>query len=188
MSRATLLLVLLCATPAFSQIVYEPVKYQHGTQRKFYYGGSDPRILAWGERPATPTWGRINGWAFASANISTCREVASERERVFTDAIPFQDASYYGFTANDARNEAYGRLPLVFRKADLLQSAYLRADGVAFVPADAPMPVRPGYIVIKAWYGTAAPVSHPRPLMILPRPAERDTGAHRLVSAPTAGK
>src|SRR5437762_11987819 len=110
------------ASSACAQIIFEPVQYQYGQQQSYYYGGSDPRVFASAEatHDGASRWGRVNGWAFASGGIDTHREVATEPTRVFADAIPFRNATFFGYSANDARNEAYANAPTYFRKSDLL--------------------------------------------------------------------
>src|SRR3954468_23928125 len=100
MSRTiSFLIVLTFASPSFAQIFYAPIQYQYGTQNKFYYGGSDPRVIARESGPASTaqTGGRVHGWDFASGNVDTHREVSGEPERVYTDAIPGQNARIFGF-------------------------------------------------------------------------------------------
>lgn len=179
---AALAVVLVClgfgAPSADAQIIYEPVRYQYGGQNAYYYGGCDPRVheaAAWPWAPGT-TWGRGNGWAFRSASIDTHREVASERQRTYTDAMPLRNAWVYGFTANDARNEAYARQPNYFRKIDLLRAARPAADGRTLVVPEcwssaAPAMFPAGAIVIRpsrAATGIDLPRG-PRPVMVIPR-------------------
>jgi hypothetical protein len=161
--------VLSCASSSFAQIIYEPVQYQYGDQNKFYYGGSDPRIIqhAMGPRDAAGRWGRVNGFDFVSANIHTHREVRSEPERTFTDARGYENARIYGFTATDARNEAYANVPTYFRKSDLLNAAIPTGRGWV-VPAQA-QPIRTdarGMIIVTPGRPLA-----PRPMMVIPKKA-----------------
>ena len=103
------LVVVLCAASSFAQVIYEPVQYQYKSGgRSYYYGGADARVHMSAAWPMVygADWGRSNGLAFHSANVHTHREVATERPRVYTDALPLRNAYIYGFTANDARNEA----------------------------------------------------------------------------------
>jgi len=166
-------LVLSCASSSFAQIIYEPVQYQYGDQNKFYYGGSDPRIIqhAMGPRDAAGRWGRVNGYDFVSGNIDTHREVCSEPERTFTDARGYENARIYGFTATDARNEAYANVPTYFRKSDLLAAAIPTTHGW-IVPAQAqPIPANGrGMIIV-----TPGRAMMPRPMMIIPKKALEKT-------------
>jgi hypothetical protein len=182
-------LALAVAPVANGQIVYEPVQYQYGGQNPYSYGGQDPRVHVSARHPHAPgtTWGRGNGFAFRSAGVHTHREVVTERPRVFTDALPYRNAFVYGFTVNDARNEAYARVPTYFRKADLLRSA--RPDdcrGGWVVPADAPRgwECRPGQIIIRPMVRrTTDSVREARPVLIIPKDlldAPRDEGDSTL--------
>ena len=68
---ALIAVVLVCSSQSFGQVIYEPVRYQYGEQNKFYYGGSDARIIRYAEGPrdAAGRWGRVNGFDFVSANM-----------------------------------------------------------------------------------------------------------------------
>jgi hypothetical protein len=165
------LTMLFCSAQSSAQIIYAPVKYQHGEQNKFYYGGSDPRVLAYADGPSggAGRWGRVHGFDFVSGNVDTHREVSYEPERVYTDAVPFQNARIYGFTANDARNEAYANVPTYFRKADLIDAA-IPTPGAWIVPAHglpAPRIYYPG--AERLFAPSSAPATMPRPLMIIPK-------------------
>lgn len=167
--------VLSSASGAFAQIIYEPVRYQYGDQNKFYYGGSDPRIIehANGPRDAAGRWGRVHGFDFVSGNIDTHREVRSEAERTFTDTLGYQNARIYGFTATNARNEAYANIPTYFRKADLLNAAILTPSGWV-VPAQA-KPIRVEGCRMIVLTPTTRGAMLPRPLMIIPKNAPRNS-------------
>jgi hypothetical protein len=159
---ATLLFLLgVCAASSRAQIIYEPVQYQYGDQNKFYYGGTDARVF---ERAAVlsdpgAAWGRVNGNDFASGDVWVHREVSDQPVRVYSDALPTQNASLYGFTATDAANVANASVPRYFRKADVLAAAS-GGVGVLIVPARAIFPAAP-----------AVGSSHPpttQPAVILP--------------------
>jgi len=171
---ALIAVVLACASQSFGQVVFEPVRYQYGDQNKFYYGGSDPRIIeqAYGPRDAAGRWGRVHGFDFVSANIDTHREVSSEPERVFTDARGFENARIYGFTATDARNEAYANIPTYFRKADLLRAAVPTESGWV-VPAQAyPIPANAvNGPMIRITPATTRGAMLPKPSFIIPKKA-----------------
>jgi hypothetical protein len=150
-----------------AQVIYEPVQYQYeaGGQH-YYYGGTNPNIHRWAHTPVggAGRWGRTNGFAFVSGNIDTHREVVDEhRVRAFTDAMPYINAHIYGFTATDARNEAYFNVPLYFRKGDLLNAA-VRVNGAYVVPAQA-QPIR----IDRDRDGRDRPTTTPRPVMIIPK-------------------
>jgi hypothetical protein len=125
---AALCAVVVVSSTARAQIIYEPTQYQYGPEgQRYYYGGSDPLVHYFARMPVDgcERWGRVHGWAFASGNVETHREVATERTRVFTDSYPFKytDASLFGLTPDDARNEAYCNAPRYYTKRDLLASA-----------------------------------------------------------------
>lgn len=174
-STAFARLVALCAlvvcvtvsSSASAQVIYEPVQYQYtaGGQH-YYYGGSNPDIHRWAHTPVggAGRWGRTNGLAFVSGDIDRNRAVRDENTvRAFTDAMPFINAHVYGFTATDARNEAYFNVPLYFRKRDLLNAA-VPVDGAYVVPAQA-QPIR----IERDDNGRPRATTAPRPVMIIPR-------------------
>ena len=119
--------VLFCSS-AFAQVIYyEPVRYQYdnGTE-KYLYGGSDPAVHA-----AAGAYGGCARYHYGGANLHRFDGGNSfnqpspmyPRERVYSDCVGTQDASYFGYTAADARNEAYANSARYFRKADLLAAA-----------------------------------------------------------------
>src|SRR4051794_36346799 len=136
---AGLMSLLLVSSSSFAQVFYQPVQYQYrnGSQT-YYYGGSDPRMHRYVEGPVGPgrSWGRINGWDFASGDLDRHREVAFERPlRVFSDAVGYQNAAFYGYTPADAMNDAYASADRYFRKADALAMAQRDESGALIVPA-----------------------------------------------------
>jgi hypothetical protein len=172
-AAAALLIAILVCGKASAQIIYEPVQYQYGDQNKYYYGGNDPRVHAYANftRDGGGRWGRVHGFDFVSGSIDTHREVIGEPERVFADAVPFQNARLYGYTATDARNEAYSRIPTYFRKADLLTTAVPQADGSWHVPAQPVEGVMPYWASPRMTAPATAPTTAPRPIMIIPKKA-----------------
>ena len=151
MSRVLLCIALLvCVSSASAQIIYEPVQSQYrGCDGvTYYYGGSNPVIHQ-----------------FAGIRLDGHRVVESQPLQVFTDRTGLINAALLGYTADDARNDAYAAVPRYFAKRDLLNAA-VRQDGVWVVPAQA-QPVR-----ISKSNGTQvvpAPAAMPRPLMIIPK-------------------
>jgi len=159
----------ILASSASAQVIYEPVQYQYeaGGQH-YYYGGTNPEIHRWAQTPVggAGRWGRTNGLAFVSGDIDRNRAVREENTvRAFTDAMPFVNAHVYGFTATDARNEAYFNVPLYFRKGDLLNAA-VRVDGGAYVVPAQAQPIR---IERDASGRPRAATTAPRPVMIIPK-------------------
>jgi hypothetical protein len=176
------LFVFISATSA--QIIYEPVQYQYSAGgTNYYYGGSDLRVHALAQElhSTSGSWGRVNGFAFVSGDAWTHREVDREPLRVFTDALPLRNAGDYGFTVNDARNEANANMPRYFVKRDLLAAA-VAVDGTWVVPAQAePIKIyKSNGVMIER-----PPLSMPRPLMIIPKDALKKSPASdkQLVSA-----
>jgi hypothetical protein len=158
----------------FAQIIYQPVTYQYSSGGSlYYYGGSNPQVHAEAQSLSQETsFGRSNGYAFHSATIDTHREVVHEPARVYTDMIPFQNAHFFGYTANDARNAAYASAATYFRKADALRAAEPQRDGTWVVPVQADG-IGHGTIEIRPWKPAAAPavtpVIEPKPLLIIPK-------------------
>jgi len=171
MSRlAACVCLLVFASSASAQIFYEPVEYQYdagGTT--YYYGGSDPAVHEHARRPysAGGTWGRMNGYAFASGDVRGYREVVSEPARVYTDSVGLVNARLLGFTADDARNEAYANASRYFVKRDV-PGMIVQKDGRWSVP--------PTSTLVRVFKSsgeeiTPRPTSMPRPLLIIPKDA-----------------
>lgn len=132
--RTVLMLAALfgLVAPATAQVLYQPVRFQHGGQNPYFYAGDDALThrLARGPVDGAGRFGRVDGFAFvAPGDLSRNRVVHAEAPRVYTDAIPHVNAHIYGYTANDVRNEAYARVPTYFRKADLLRASQRLPDG-----------------------------------------------------------
>jgi hypothetical protein len=174
----------LISSAVQAQIIYEPVRYQYGGQNPFYYGGSDPRVIDYASGPVGGGgwWGRVHGFDFISGDYQTHRDVTNERYRVYSDAIPFQDARLWGYTDNDARNDAYANVPTYFRKADLINNAVQNRDGSWTVPAQ--MSPGPRYYVTPARPGPTTTTAA-RPLMMIPKKAlqQREAPRGKLASA-----
>jgi len=164
-----------CAAGASAQIVYEPVQSQYfAGGRAYYYGGSDPRVHYSAARESgLSSWGRSNGYAFHSGNIDTHREVSTEPTRIYTDQVPGQNARFFGYTADDAQNQANANSYSYFRKADLLRTAIRQSDGTWVVPAQ-PSPAR-GTIQIILARSIVRPMigdkkaPAPKPVLIIPK-------------------
>jgi hypothetical protein len=171
MSRITVLalgLLAVCAPRAFGQIIYEPVQYQYGTARAYYYAGNNPLIHRAAQAPSDSSgrWGRVGEFATVSATIDTHREVVTEHVRTFNDSLGYQDASIYGYTANDARNDANAKQARYFRKSDLIASAIPQSDGSLLVPAQ---PSVQGPRIYVPVVQPPEPATAPRPIMIIPK-------------------
>ena len=169
---ALLLIVVSSSSAASAQVIYSPVQYQHfAGGRAYYYGGTDPLVH---ENVATlslvPGYGRTDGYAFQSGDLARHREVTTERARVYTDAIPGQEAGQFGFTPKDAANEAYANSPTYFRKStDVVRMARVQADGSWVVPATT-VPARGSIEVRGLGVIPRTPTyTEPRPLLIIPK-------------------
>jgi hypothetical protein len=140
------LAVLACSafltSSAFAHVVYQPVQYQYDAGRsgqKYLYGGSDPRVHDVARRDLNcRVYGVGNLHNFDGGNSFGQPSPMSDVQPIYTDCAPFQEASSFGYTAPDARNEAYANVPLYVRKADLLNNAIRTIDGQVIVPASAP--------------------------------------------------
>jgi hypothetical protein len=162
--------VLLFTSFASAQLIFQPVQYQYGGQNSFYYGGSNPLVIERGNQPACGEYGRVHGYAFVSDNGVSHREVSTEPLRVYSDCVGrgFRNAAIFGYSIDDARNEAYSNVPLVFRMRDLIAHAEPVSDGTWVVPPNAPYNRAPGTIEIKP-YVRPAPSSNPHPVLIIPK-------------------
>src|SRR6476620_4735606 len=116
---AVALCSLVLSSSAFAQIMYEPIKSQYSVgsgDATYYYGGTDPRVHQWANTPSLTGYGYTDrcpfrGYAtnlhrFDGGNSFGQPSPLYDRTPVFTDCIPFQDASRFGYTAADAHNEA----------------------------------------------------------------------------------
>ena len=125
------------ASTAVAQVVYEPVRYQYGQYSEVYYGGTNPSFTshnyvylppalqaAYAARrmnapggayqytpygPGSPFFSPYPGDASTSA--------AAYKPYVFTDLLPYEEAGQFGYTPDNARNEAYQNVPLFQRAA-----------------------------------------------------------------------
>jgi hypothetical protein len=135
--------LLFVSSSSFAQIVYEPVQYQYSANgQAYYYGGTDTRMHRHAASPVSAggTWGRINGWDFVAGDLDTHQEVKFDRPlRVYSDAVGYRNAAFFGYTPDDAMNDANANLPRYFRKADLLNAAHRDETGAVIVPAIAPL-------------------------------------------------
>jgi hypothetical protein len=156
-------------------IIYEPVQSQYGYEPRYYYGGSNPLNFAQGERLHC-FYNKGYGYEGSVPSYSTSREgrygenllhfgLIGQAPYVFSDCLPAGvNASVYGFTATDARNEAYMNVPRYFVKRDLVRAGVPDGAGNLVVPAQA----RPETIDIHP-YVRPAPTTMPEPIMIIPK-------------------
>ena len=172
---AVALCSLVLGSSAMAQVIYEPIRYQYETPRgeMYYYGGVDPRVhqVAGYDQCRGYSYG-ANLHNFDGGNSFNQPSPMYDRAPVFTDCVPFSDASRFGYTPADARNEAYANSPTYFRKADLLASAIPTHTGGWVVPANAPV-----YVPVLRHKGhryttirtTTSPVTRPGQVIIIPK-------------------
>lgn len=171
---------------AGAQIIYEPVRYQYpvGSDRVMYYGGSNPRVFEYARR-LEALYGQPRAYDWKGRELTTVRRgLTTAAPYVFTDVAPYVNASLYGYTATDARNEAYANVPTYYRKRDLLRAAVPAGDGTWVVPAQARSLDRPVRTAAPAGVGpTTRPLPKPRAIIIIPknRPAARPQAKPRTV-------
>src|SRR4051812_6193444 len=99
-SFLALSVVALWVSSASAQVIYEPVQYQYGQHEKYYYGGTDWRVFARAQRDGCQ---RVYG-----------REVFQRPVRIYNDCIANWNAAIFGYTMNDASNDAYQSVPTYF--------------------------------------------------------------------------
>src|SRR5439155_904761 len=144
-SLAVALCSIVISSSAFAQVFYQPVKYQYDAggpgDAKYYYGGTNPLVHRLASSDGYGGRCTFHGYAgnlhrFDGGNSFGQPSPLYDRDAVYTDCVPFQDASRFGYTPADARNEAYANSARYFRKADILAGAVLQPDGTWSVPAD----------------------------------------------------
>ena len=162
---AAVVVLFVAASSASAQVIYEPVRYQYGDALKYYYGGNNPAMFDYAERVLCRN-GYPNSMLRNYTNLYNTVGQVGENKIILTDCLPLHNAAAYGFTVNDARNEAYGNVPLYFRKRDLLDAAIPAADGTLVVPAQA----RPREMGMARDMRSATPTEpKPRAILILPK-------------------
>ena len=176
-------LVAFLGSVASAAIVYEPVQYQYRDpvygNPVFYYGGSNPAVIAGGInfQQRYHIGSPIRNIAFNDSFVAPFSNnllthgLQGSMPATYTDILgPRINAWPLGFTPEDARNEAYANVPRYLRKADMLQSAFVTPDGHAFVPPQAPLP---GMIEIMPYHAptTQPAMSQPTsgPILIIPK-------------------
>lgn len=132
-AAATLLLVV--ASSAGAQTIYAPVQYQYTNGVTYYYGGSDPSMHHYIEHvkcrngyPSEITGNHYNGLRHTLGQIG-------EQKYVFSDCVPYRNAAVYGYSEQDARNEAYANVATYYTKRDMVNAGVVAADGTLVVPA-----------------------------------------------------
>ena len=132
---AAVTLLLVVAASARAQVIYAPVQYQYTNGMTYYYGGNDPSMLGYIEHvkcrngyPSTVTGHRGNSLRHTLGQIG-------EQHYVFSDCLKYRNGAVYGYTVDDARNEAMANVPTYYTKRSLLEAAVPAGDGTLVVPA-----------------------------------------------------
>ena len=117
---AAFLSVCALAPAAFGQIIYENVRYQHvtGAGHTYYYGGQEPRTHYWAELQSDLDAAGFNRYRYGafSGGDRLGDGLLNRYVPVYNDSIAvYRDARRWGFTADDARNQAVRSEPLYFR-------------------------------------------------------------------------
>lgn len=104
------------ATGLSAQVIYQPVQYQFSDGHAcFYYGGQNPSVIVRGYnnlrlgQDQSHIGGGGNFYPLPSA--------------VYSDQMPMWNAALYGYTPEDAHNDANAAVPTYFRKIDILRAA-----------------------------------------------------------------
>jgi hypothetical protein len=159
-------MVVCLASAASAQVIYEPVRYQYGSEgSRYYYGGTDPAVFRQAQRDT------------AAAQAVTLHRPVDAPLRVYSDDIPLQNAAVFGLTPDDARNQANRLLPRYFVKRELVaEHAVDGPHGELIVPA---RPVKTATVTessidIKPYQPAAKtpatrPTTEPAPLLIIPK-------------------
>lgn len=135
------------ASQCQAQVVYAPVQYQYdatGNGDRYYYGGSDPQVFGFAYRTAVDPrydqrYGRRLDGSPEKAFEESYHPLNLTRLPVYSDNAPYVDVRRFGYTANDARNQANYNAARYFRKSDLLASAIPQPDGSMLVLPTAPV-------------------------------------------------
>jgi hypothetical protein len=120
---------------AHAQIIFKPVQYQYGSDFHYYYGGSDPAVLARGDRLLA---------MFEAAKSYGAGDVRGHRgdwvvgSQLYSDAFPSRDPALFAFTAEDAANEAAENCPRFFTMRRELAHARRRCRAAQLTRATSP--------------------------------------------------
>jgi hypothetical protein len=123
------------AMQAMGQTIYQPVRYQYGQYGEVFYGGANPaltsndyvylpeslRFAYRARRFAAPIYPYPSPYTpygtgtrfFSPHTTSMSITYPEDRPLVFSDAIPYEEVGQFGYTPDDARNEAYSRVPRI---------------------------------------------------------------------------
>jgi hypothetical protein len=170
---AALTLLLVVASSARAQVIYAPVQYQYTNGITYYYGGNDPSMLDYIERVKCRNGypSDVSGHHYNSLR-HTLGQVG-EPVYVFSDCLKYRNAAVYGYTVDDAKNEAMANLPLYFTKRDLMEAAIPAGDGTLVVPAmGRPMGMVMSHAASRAAASQPAEPK-PRAIIIIPKGAPK---------------
>ena len=175
-SMLSVIVLMIAGSSVSAAIIYEAPNYEyrdpHHDGPTFYYGGSNPLVLAYGrmyqaryntgvdpQRNVAATEGHYGYNLVHTGLIGNAPFVFSDRLPAGVNAFP------YGFSVSDARDQAYRSIPLSFRMADL--RGYPDRDGNIIVPAHQSR----GLIDIHPMAPTTQPASAPttEPILIIPK-------------------
>jgi hypothetical protein len=186
---AAVTLLLVVASSASAQVIYEPVEYQHTNGMTYYYGGNDPSMKHYIEHvkcrngyPSAITGGHSNSLRHTLGQIG-------EQSYVFSDCLGYRNAAVYGYTSVDARNEANNAVPRYFRKSELLEAAVPQADGTFVVPASGKSHHVPAYEAPKHNGAATQPATtQPRAIIRItprkaPKPQADEAEVRKVVAA-----
>lgn len=151
-------------------VIYEPVQYQygpvqpagHGAVEYFYYGGSHPDAVRHSVRVHYDYL--ADGPNMQPRNFI---EKATRVPLVYSDGVPRDmNLSIYGYTPDDAHNQANANVPRYFQKAALLRAGrHVKGDTIVVAAQAKPIaaPVR------RATAPTTRPAT--QPILIIPKKA-----------------
>lgn len=184
-SAVAAVMLFVVSSSASAQVIYMPVQVQHGTDMKYYYGGTDPGMHHYADHVACR-----NGYpnAHTGPHYSSLRHTLGqigERRLILSDCLPYRNAAVYGYREHDAVNEANASVPLSFRMRDQLDAALPVGDGTFIVPAHG-IRHREAHYVASMERRLAPPADiKPRAILILPKkaPKQADTKAVKLVAS-----
>ena len=157
------------ASSASAQVIYQPVRYQYGPN--VYYGGTNPAFrnsvypnlppglqsCLWSpaRRGAAGSEFILRLWVTFRGLPALSTGTPQPTVHVYSDALPYQDASQYGYTPDDVRNEAYANVPRVqYGGGPIIQEQ--PAAGPRWRPRNLKRPLRrwiPGKRRFRFWTG-----------------------------------
>jgi hypothetical protein len=120
--------------PVRAVTVYPPVQFQFGQHGELYYGGTQSGVSNSAAGPQMVAGVYTNS---SYTPLYFHPEFGEEPERaIYSDYRPGVDVKQYGYTINDARNEAYANAPTFFAKGP--RPAEQAVDAPEMVPVTVP--------------------------------------------------